>query len=277
MSVKQIIKRGLTYIIKGTPIKKTVSEISYLSPSETLKGKKIIITGGGSGLGLAMAKKFIQEKAEVLIVGRNEKKLQDAAQKLGCKYLQLDVTDCHSFKTFMENAAKELGGINVLVSNAGVSLHENSFFEVTPESFDIQINTNFKGPFFLAQQFISYLKETHQKGNILFVSSETGATVDCRPYGYTKAAINSMTKGLAHLFAKDGIRINAIAPGITASDMTGLSSEGNIYFPGNIIERVYMPEEVAETACFLISDAAGCISGEIITCNNAKTVNPRWK
>lgn len=86
-----------------------------------------------------------------------------------------------------------------------------------------------------------------------------------------------MTKGLAHLFAKDGIRINAIAPGITASDMTGLSSEGNIYFPGNIIERVYMPEEVAETACFLISDAAGCISGEIITCNNAKTVNPRWK
>ena len=72
MSIKQIVKRGLTYIIKGTPIKKTVSEISYLSPSETLKGKKIIITGGGSGLGLAMARKFIQEKAEVLIAGRNE-------------------------------------------------------------------------------------------------------------------------------------------------------------------------------------------------------------
>lgn len=277
MKIKQIIKRGLIYIIKGTPIKKTISEISYLNPSETLKGKRIIITGGGSGLGFSMAKKFIQEKADVLIAGRNEKKLQDAAQKLGCKYLKLDVTDCHSFKVFIETAEKELGGINVLVSNAGISLHEKSFFDVTPESFDIQINTNFKGAFFLAQHFISYLKEKNKNGNILFISSETGGTVDCRPYGYTKAAINSMTKGLAYLFAKDGIRINAIAPGITASEMTGLSSKGDIYYPGNIIERVYMPEEVAETACFLISDASGCISGEVITCNNAKTVNPRWK
>lgn len=265
------------YIIKGTPIQQTIAEISYLAPSETLKNKKIIITGGGSGLGLAMAKKFTQEKAEVLIAGRNEKKLQDAAQKLGCKYLKLDVTDCCSFKSFMERADHELGGINTLVSNAGVSLHEKSFFDVTPETFDIQVNTNFKGVFFLAQHFISYLKEKNKKGNLLFISSETGSTVDCRPYGYTKAAINSMTKGLANLFAKDGIRINAIAPGITASEMTGLSSEGNIYYTGNIIERVYMPEEVAETASFLISDAAGCISGEIITCNNAKTVNPRWK
>lgn len=276
MSIKKIIKRGLTYIIKGVPIQHTVSEISYLNPSEILIGKKIIITGGGSGLGFSMAQKFVQEKAEVLIAGRNEKKLSNAAQQLGCKYLKLDVTNYSSFKTFIQKAEKELGGIDVLVSNAGVSLHEVSFFDVSPESFDIQINTNFKGPFFLAQQFISYLKNNHKKGNILFISSETGTTVDCRPYGYTKAALNSMTKGLAHLFAKDGIRINAIAPGITASDMTGLSNKGNIYFSGNTIKRVYMPEEIAETACFLISEASGCISGEIITCNNAKTVNPRW-
>ena len=101
--------------------------------------------------------------------------------------------------------------------------------------------------------------------------------MDFRPYGFTKASINSMVKGLAYLFAHDGIRINAVAPGITASDMTGLSSEGNISYNGNICGRVYMPEEVAETAAFLVSDAADCLSGQIITCNNAKTINARWK
>lgn len=277
MSIKQIIRRGLVFIFKGTPVNNTVAEISYLGPHNALKGKKVIITGGGSGLGFSIAERFIRESAEVLIAGRNVNKLRDAANKLGCKYLQLDVSDCESFKSFISQAVQELGGINVLVNNAGVSLHETSFFEVTPESFDIQMNTNFKGAFFLTQTFISYLRDSNQKGNVLFISSETGDTADFRPYGYTKAAINSMTKGLAYLFAKEGIRVNAISPGITASDMTGLSIDGNIYYEGNIVERVYMPEEVAEAACFLVSDVSGCISGQIIACNNAKTVNPRWK
>ena len=97
------------------------------------------------------------------------------------------------------------------------------------------------------------------------------------PYGFTKAAINSMVQGLAYLFISQGIRINAVAPGVTASDMTGLSSDGNLYLPYNATERVYLPEEVAETACFLLSDASGCISGQVIVCNNGKTINARWK
>lgn len=86
-----------------------------------------------------------------------------------------------------------------------------------------------------------------------------------------------MVQGLACLFVKDGIRINAVAPGITASDMTGFKVDGNLYLAGNATERVYLPEEVAETACFLLSDASGCISGQVIVCNNGKTINPRWK
>ena len=101
--------------------------------------------------------------------------------------------------------------------------------------------------------------------------------MDFRPYGFTKAAVNSMVQGLAYLFSKDSIRINAVAPGITASDMTGLSSEGNLYFPMNMNERVYLPEEVAEVSSYLLSDVSGCVSGQIITCNNARTVNARWK
>ena len=163
------------------------------------------------------------------------------------------------------------------LNNAGISLHEPTFFDVRPETFDAQIATNLRGGFFLTQCFTKLLLREKRPGNVLFVSSETGETVDIRPYGFTKAAVNSMVQGLACLFVKDGIRVNAVAPGITASDMTGLKADGNLYLSCNATERVYLPEEVAETACFLLSDASGCISGQVIVCNNGRTINPRWK
>ena len=276
MSIKSRLNHLVSFLLHGVP-KPVYANISYLSPNETLRGKKVVITGGGRGLGFSMAKKFVAEGAEVLIAGRNIKVLEESAKKLECKYLQLDVSNPSEFDAFMDKAEELLGGLNVLVNNAGISLHENTFFDVTPETFDKQVDTNFKGAFFLTQTFIRHIKNTDTKACVLFVSSETGDTMDFRPYGFTKAAINSMVQGLAYLFAKEGIRVNAVAPGITASDMTGLSTEGDISYRGNISGRVYMPEEVAEVAAFLISDAAGCVSGQIITCNNAKTVNARWK
>lgn len=276
MSIKSRLKHLVSFLLHGDP-KPVYANISYLAPNETLRGKKVVITGGGRGLGFSMAKKFVAEGAEVLIAGRNIKVLEESAKKLECKYLQLDVSNPSEFDAFMDKAEELLGELNVLVNNAGISLHENTFFDVTPETFDKQVDTNLKGAFFLTQMFIRHIKNTDTKACVLFVSSETGDTMDFRPYGFTKAAINSMVQGLAYLFAKDGIRVNAVAPGITASDMTGLSTEGDISYRGNISGRVYMPEEVAEVASFLISDAAGCVSGQIITCNNAKTVNARWK
>ena len=276
MSIKSRLKHLVSFLLHGEP-KPVYANISYLTPHETLRGKKVVITGGGHGLGYYMAKKFVTEGAEVLISGRNISILEESAKKLGCKYLQLDVSNPSEFDIFMDKVEELLGGVNVLVNNAGISLHEKTFFDVTPETFDNQVDTNLKGAFFLTQSFIRHIKESGTKTSVLFVSSETGDTMDFRPYGFTKAAINSMVQGLAYLFAKEGIRINAVAPGITASDMTGLSIEGDISYRGNISGRVYMPEEVAEVAAFLISDAAGCVSGQIITCNNAKTVNARWK
>ena len=276
MGIKSRLKHFVSFLLHGET-KPLYANISYLSPNATLRGKKVVITGGGRGLGFSMAKKFVAEGAEVLIAGRNVKVLEESAKDLGCKYLQLDVANPSEFDVFMDKAEELLDGVNVLVNNAGISLHENTFFDVTPDTFNKQVDTNLKGAFFLTQSFIRHIKKSGVKACVLFVSSETGDTMDFRPYGFTKAAINSMVQGLAYLFAREGIRINAVAPGITASDMTGLSTEGNICYAGNISGRVYMPEEVAETAAFLISDAAGCVSGQIITCNNAKTVNARWK
>lgn len=277
MSYKQYIKRGLKYVLNGMPIQNITADISYLQPNGRLSGKKIIVTGGGKGLGAAMATKFVSEGASVLISGRNEKILQEKAKEIGCQYLILDVQKTDSLDQFIHDADRILGGIDCLVNNAGISLHEATFFDVTPESFDVQIATNLRGGFFLTQSFTKLLLHEKRKGNVLFVSSETGETVDIRPYGFTKAAINSMVQGLACLFVKDSIRVNAVAPGITASDMTGLKVDGNLFLECNAINRVYLPEEVAETACFLLSDASGCISGQVIVCNNGRTINPRWK
>lgn len=277
MNMLTYIKRGIRYILAGQPIKNVSASITYTTPSNRLKGKRIIITGGGRGLGAAMAKKFREEGAEILIAGRSEKTLKETSEKLSCKYLVLDVSKPETFKTFIKEADRLLGGINGIVNNAGISLHEATFFDVTPDSFDKQIDTNFKGSFFLTQEFIRYIKSQNKAANILFVSSETGDTMDFRPYGFTKAAVNSMVQGIAFLFRKELIRVNAVAPGVTVSDMSGFTNEGNLEAGDYATGRIYLPEEVAETACFLMSDASGCISGQIITCNNSQTVNARWK
>lgn len=277
MSIKVIIKRAVEYIIKGVPTNHLTANISYLTASGKLRGKSIIVTGGGRGLGFAMARKFVEEGASVLIAGRNEQTLIESAQKLGCQYMVLDVSDVTSHASFFSKAEDLLGGLDCLVNNAGVSLHEDDYSAVSPETFDIQINTNLKGPFFLTQLFVNRIKELQRPASILFISSETGETVDERPYGWTKAATNSMVKGLAYRLAPNDIRVNAVAPGVTASDMTGFKEDGNLYAANSPSRRIYLPDEVAEVASFLLSDVSGSITGQIITCNNGKTINARWK
>lgn len=276
MSVTTYIKRGLQYIFNGVPNVSVNASISYLSPSNKLAGKNVVITGGGRGLGKAMAEKFVAEGANVLISGRTEDTLKSVSEELGCKYLVFDVCDVSSTDMFIEQANELLGGIDVLVNNAGISLHEWAIENVSIEQFDRQIETNLRGGYFLSQKFIEVFKRSKVSGgSILFISSERGEQADDIPYGLTKAAINSFVRGLAPKVIKDGIRINAIAPGITTSDMTGYKKDGNLYCAANTNQRVYLPEEVAEVASFLISDASSCISGQVIACNEGKTGNSR--
>lgn len=278
MSIIRKFIHIFSILLHGEP-KPIYAKVSYLQPTQLLAGKKIIITGGGRGLGFAMAKKFKSEGADVLIAGRNEETLKSSAEEIGCKYLTLDVQNVDSFKTFMEDAFRMLGGVNCLVNNAGISLHENGFLDVIPEKFDSQFDTNLKGPFFLTQCFINKCKEivSEETRNILFVSSETSMTVDERPYGLTKAAMNSFVQGLAYRYVNDGYRINAIAPGVTVSDMVGAKADGDLTCGYNVTKRYYLPEEVAVVACFLLSDASNCLNGQILVCNEGKTINARWK
>lgn len=274
-----MLKRALRYIVKGVPNVTVTADIHYTAPSEKLRGKRVIVTGGGRGLGYAMAKKFKDEGADVLIAGRNAGVLHESAERIGCKCLQLDVEDTGAFAQFMDEADRMLGGVNCLVNNAGISLHERGFLDVSSEQFEAQFDTNLKGAFFLTQAFVKKCKESNEGGtkNILFTSSETSITVDERPYGLTKAALNSLVQGLAYRYVNDGFRINAVAPGITVSDMVGKKDDGDLTCPCNVTGRYYRPEEVAEIACFLLSDASNCLNGQILVCNEGKTINARWK
>ena len=213
-----------------------------------------------------------------MIAGRNEETLALKAAELECAYLKLDVQNVDEIAPFWEKADEMLGGIDVLVNNAGISLHEGDIRNVSQSQFDAQINTNLRGSYFMAQQFIELFESAkRENGNILFVSSERGFYVDDLPYGITKAAMNSFVQGLANRVINSNIRVNAVAPGVTTSDMTGYRSDGNLWAGYNITERVYLPEEVAEIACFLISDAANCLSGQIIICNEGKSINAHWR
>ena len=170
MDKKATLKRVLRYILKGVPNVTVTADIHYTAPSEKLRGKRVIVTGGGRGLGYAMAKKFKDEGADVLIAGRNAEVLRESAERIGCKYLQLDVQDTGAFAQFIDEADRMLGGADCLVNNAGISLHENGFLDVSPEQFDMQFNTNLKGAFFLTQAFIGKCKAADTGGvqDVLF-------------------------------------------------------------------------------------------------------------
>lgn len=272
------IRKGLKYILTGKPIKYVKAEIACLLPDRRLAGKKIMVTGGSRGLGYAMARKFVMEGAEVLIIGRDEEALISASSSVGCRYLVADLSSVSSFDDVVARSAEQLGGLDMLVNNAGISLHEGNFRNVTPDDFDRQMSVNLRGAYFLAQSFVRYVEEAESKdASILFVSSERGEYVDDLPYGLTKNALNCLVKGLAKRLTHKGIRVNAVAPGVTATEMTGFSPDDNLFVSYNVNERVYLPEEVAEIACFLLSDASRCISGQILVCNEGKSINAHWE
>lgn len=267
--MKEYIKRVLNYIFRGIPTNHVQVNVSQIQYGGILKGRKILITGGNSGIGLAIAKKCIAEGAEILIIGRNEQKLKETANALGekCRYLQFDVSQIEEIDETMKKAAKLAGGeFDALILNAGISLHEENILKVTVEDYEKQFQTNLESAYFMAQAFLRD-KTPKKEVSLLFMSSERGHQCDDVPYGLTKAGINSLVRGLSRRFYRDGVRVNGIAPGITVSGMTNISENDNLYLERVAPGRVFLPEEVAEVACFLLSDAAKCISGEIIACD----------
>lgn len=266
--MKDYIKRLFKYILYGIPIQNVRVSTAKINYGEILLDKNILVTGGNSGIGYEIAKRCSEEGANVLIIGRNKDKLVEAAKKIKkCKYLQFDLENINQLDSMYNKAESIIGGnFDCIVLNAGVSYHEKNIEDVTIKGFEDQIRLNLESTYFLSKLFISRNKFI-KSSNMLIVSSERGFQCDDVPYGLSKAALNSLTKGIAKRYYRDGIRINAIAPGITTSNMTKMKNDDNLYVDRISSGRAFLASEIAEVAVFLLSDSSKCISGEVIACD----------
>mgnify|MGYP000882741154 CR=1 FL=1 len=254
--------------------------ISLVNHGEILKDKKILITGGSSGIGLSIAKKCIKEGAIVLITGKNEEKLNQAKVEINsCKLKTLvwDISIVSEIVDNLNNALEMLDGeIDILVNNAGV-MNGIQFPNVTEEIWNKIYDTNSKGLFFLTQsvgKLWMNIKNKKKQKKIINISSQGGFVGATYPYRMTKWDIAGLTQGLGIKLAPYGIIVNGIAPGIIATNMVTnyLKQNDNKYCNQNPLERFALPEEIAELAVFLMSDASNFIIGQTIVCDGGYSI-----
>lgn len=268
--MKKYFYRLYKWIFRGIPVVKVPANITITASNKRLEGAKIMVTGGSKGIGYHLAKRFVDECAKVVIVGRDTALLHRAAEEIGCESIQYDLSETEHFPQLIEKASEKLGGLTGLVNNAGICINDNGFLSVSEKSYDEQFQLNVKSPFFLTQAFIDYvIKNNNPTTSILFITSERGLYPDDAPYGMTKAAIGNIVAGIARRFAANGVHCNAIAPGVTAKTLSNSEILEDLYYketPGN---RFITSDEIVETATFLMSDTSKCISGETFPCNQA--------
>ena len=248
------------------PKKEILPIITTVDKDKVLNGKVALITGGSSGIGFAIAKAFVKSGCKVIIAGTNEAKLEHAVKNLyGSKGLLINVRDTSSLKAKIESAINmfEEKRIDILVNSAGVH-HTLSFEEMTEEEFDMLMDINVKGTFFMSQIVGNYMKEHRIKGHILNLSSSSALRPAWGPYQISKWAIRGMTLGLAEKLNPYGIVVNAIAPGQTATPMLGKDDCDDIYNGYALSGRYIMPEEIANLAVLMVSDMGNMIVGDSI-------------
>lgn len=258
----------------------SIAQISYPSYGNILAGKKILITGGSSGIGLAIAKKCVECGADVLITGRNRDKIDSAVSEIGsrhCFSMAWDISRIDGIGNKLDECESLLGGeISALVNNAGVP-PSRFWGNVDEEEWDRIYSINLKGQYFLTQTLAGRWKQritTGEYRKIVNISSQGGFVGATYPYRMVKWDIRGLTEGLGKALVKDRIIVNGIAPGVVKTSMQEFSLQqgDNLYTDQNPMERVILPGEIAELAVFLISDASNAIVGQTIVCDGGYTL-----
>lgn len=241
--------------------------------------KVAIVTGGGSGIGLAIAEKFTQHQIETIVVGRDEEKLKKAKAQLGehCHPMACDVSNLSSIPGLIEKIIAKFGQIDILVNNAGINM-KKEFTEVTDEEFQQVITTNLCSVFSISREVVKQMM-TKGTGSIINISSMAAqyGLPKVIAYSASKTAIDGMTRAMAVELSPKGIRVNAIAPGFIETDMTAKALNSDPERKQKVFGRTPMgymgkPDDIGEAALFLASDAAKYITGVVLPVDGGNSI-----
>ena len=244
-----------------------------------IKGKFALVTGGSRGIGFAIARDLVKNGVSVVITGRNERTLSEACCAIGegCHPLVYDASDIEGARGAIERAAQILGGLDIVVNNAGIfsiagEWSKTALLGTSVEGWERVMATNSSSIFFMMQAAVDYMLKGGIKGNILNVTSVAGNEPVYGAYGASKCVANSLTRGWGRMFASDGITINGIAPGPVATEM-------NNWHEGDPMEHSRIPygrfatvDEVSALAMHLLDESAKMICGEVITLDGAYAI-----
>ena len=242
-------------------------------------GKVAIVTGGGSGLGFAIAKAFTQNGIQTIIVGRDEEKLKTAKGQLGenCFYKSCYLTALATIPALIENIIAEFGQIDILVNNAGINM-KKEFTEVTDEEFQSVITTNLCSVFAISREVVKHML-IKKSGNIINISSMAAqyGLPKVIAYSASKTAIDGMTRAMAVELSPKGIRVNAIAPGFIYSAMTDKALNSDPERKAKVFGRTPMgimgeATDIGEAALFLATDAAKYITGVVLPVDGGNSI-----
>ena len=244
-----------------------------------LKNKIAIVTGGGSGFGAGIVKKFIQEGAKVVVADINLENAEKVVMASGGLAVEVDVSNSLSFKNMVDKTLEKFGKIEIMVNNAGITHLPNSMEDISESEFDKIFAVNSKSVFFSAKYLVPKMTSIGG-GNILNVASTAG--ISPRPnlswYNATKGWMISATKAMAIELASKRIRVNALAPvagetPLLKSFMGGDTPEKREKFLSTIpIGRFSTPDDMGNAACFLCSEEASMITGVVLQVDGGRCI-----
>ena len=237
-----------------------------------LRNNKIVVFGGGSGIGKAIAKRLTEVGAKVLITGRNEEKLKSAKEEIksdNLYYKAFDITNISEYANLFDYAESVLGTPSGFVNSAGIgsSCFGRGYepWDITEEEWDTITDIDFKAAFFLMRNEVDYMLKKSVRGNILNFASNAACMDITGSYGASKESIIKWTRAFGKRYGHNGIIINGIAPGATYTPMiSDYAHDINQKYERHAIERFIRPEEIAELAFYLMSDYGEIICGHTV-------------
>lgn len=241
--------------------------------------KVAIITGGGSGIGFAIAEKFVQNNIRIVIVGRDQHRLDTAKNKLGglCDSFPFDLSDLDQIPGLVSRISERHGQIDILVNNAGINL-KKEFTEVTDEEFQKILLTNVTAVFSLSREVV---KKMIQQGNGSIINISSMASQYGLPkviaYTASKSAIEGMTRAMAVELSPKGIRVNCIAPGFITTDMSAKALNDDSERKQKVISRTPMgyigdPADIANAAFYLANDESKYVTGIVLPVDGGNSI-----